>query len=195
MPIKKLSFTNLESLIKNYLSNKEHVPTAELIKKLRPAKQRGWLNKDEMIDICYWKSPRAIWHIKSNSKSAIKKQTQLAFLSRSEETKIVELTKLKGVSIPMASAVLMLTNPKRYGVIDIRVWEVLFAMGTIKTNPQGVNFKFNEWYRYLVIIRYYSNKFKVSSRDIERILFTVHQENQVGNLYQNLTKSKNLRRC
>jgi hypothetical protein len=190
MPVKKLSYNKLDNLIKENLSVEEHLPTADLIKKLRPAKQRGWLNKDEMIDICNWKSPRAIWHIRSNSKAVIKKQSALAFSSRSEEIKISELTKLKGVSIPMASAILMLTNPKRYGVIDIRVWEVLLAMGTVNSNSKGINFKFKEWYRYLMIIRYYANMIKVSARDIERTLFIVHQENQDGLLYRNLPKSK-----
>ncbi len=190
MPVKRLSYNKLDILLKENLSVEEHLPTADLIKKLRPAKQRGWLNKDELIDICNWKSPRAIWHIRSNNKTAIKKQTALAFSTRSEEVKISELTKLKGVSIPMASAILMLTNPKRYGVIDIRVWEVLLAMGTVNSNSKSINFKFKEWYRYLMIIRYYANMIKVPARDIERTLFIVHQENQDGLLYRNLTKSK-----
>jgi hypothetical protein len=36
----------------------------------------------------------------------------------------------KGVSVPMASALLTLLDPKRYGVIDIRVWQLLHRMGT-----------------------------------------------------------------
>ena len=102
--------------------------------------------------------------------------------------KIKELIELKGVSIPMASSILMLTNPKRYGVIDIRVWEVLLKIGAVNTNMKGVSFNFKEWYRYLMIIRFFADKFKVSARDIERTLFIVHQENQDGLLYRNLAK-------
>jgi len=36
----------------------------------------------------------------------------------------------KGVSVPMASALLTLLDPKRYGVIDIRIWQLLHRMGT-----------------------------------------------------------------
>ena len=189
MPIKNLSYVKLEPLIKDNLSTEEDEPTADLIKKLRPAKKRGWLTKDEMIAICRWKSPRAIRHIESNSEKLIKKQTGLAFSTRSEELKITELIGMKGVSIPMASSILMLTNPKRYGVIDIRVWEVMLEIGTVNTNPKGVNFNFKEWYRYLMIIRYFADKFNVTARDIERTLFLVHQENQDGQLYRNLTKA------
>ncbi len=88
----------------------------------------------------------------------------------------------------MASAILMLTNPKYYGVIDIRVWEILFAMGKVKTNPKGVSFKIKEWYEYLMIIRSWANKLNVSARDIERTLFEAHQKHQKGILYKNILK-------
>ena len=179
----------LFALLEDNLSTEEDEPTSDIIKKLRPAKKRGWLTKDEMIAICRWKSPRAIRHIEFNSEKLIKKHTGLAFSTRSEELKITELIVLKGVSIPMASSILMLTNPKRYGVIDIRVWEIMFEIGTVNTNPKGINFTFKEWYRYLMIIRYFASKFNVTVRDIERTLFLVHQENQDGQLYRNLTKT------
>ena len=140
MPIKTLHYNKLEPLIRDNLSLDEHLPTAELIKTLKQAKKRGWLTKSEMILICHWKSPRAIHYIKSNRSNTIKKVTEAALNSRTEEFKMTELVKLKGVSIPMASAILMLTNPKRYGVIDIRVWEVMFYTGTVQTNSKGVNF-------------------------------------------------------
>ena len=164
MPLKKLPYIALEPLIVENLSTIEDHLTLELIKRLRQTRRRGWLTKDELVDICYWKSPRAIRHIKSNRTGTIKRLTQIAFRSRSEQTKIVEFTKLKGVSVPMASAILMLTNPKRYGVIDIRVWEVLHSIGTMQTNSRGVNFNFKEWYRYLIILRHYSDKLKGKSQ-------------------------------
>jgi hypothetical protein len=148
MPLKNLPYIALEPLIVENLSTIEDHNTLELIKRLRQTRRRGWLTKDELVDICYWKSPRVIRHIKSNRTDTIKRLTQIAFHSRSEQTKIVELTKLKGVSVPMASAILMLTNPKRYGVIDIRVWEVMHYIGTMQTNSRGVNFNFKEWFSY-----------------------------------------------
>ena len=79
----------------------------------------------------------------------------------------------------------MLTNPKSYAVIDIRVWELLYALGTVRTNPRGMAFTFEEWYRYLKILRYFARVYSVKSRDIERTLFQVHQRYQEGTLYQN----------
>ena len=84
----------------------------------------------------------------------------------------------------MASSILMLTNPQRYGVIDIRVWQLLYMMGSVKKNSAGVGFDFKHWYRFLVLIRYYAKKYNVKARDIERTLFYVHTLNQEGLLYK-----------
>ena len=184
MGTKDIPFDKLEPLIIKHLSKDEYEQTAELIKELSVAIKRGFLTKDELIKICQWKSPRAIRHIKSNTSPTIKKITSKVFDTNYEKEKIELLRELKGVSIPMASAILMLTNPKRYGVIDIRVWQLLYKIGTVKTNPKGLNFSFQEWYRYLKIIQYFAKNFKVKARDIERTLFQVHKLYQDGLLYE-----------
>jgi hypothetical protein len=83
----------------------------------------------------------------------------------------------------MASAMLMLVNPGRYGVIDIRVWQVLHAIGTVKTNAKGVGFRFRQWYQYLCIIRHVAKRLGVRARDVEWALFRAHEHYQVGKLY------------
>lgn len=184
MPLHKLPFNTLGDLLKMRLTSEEDFKTARLINEFSKTKSRGWLTKRELEKICRWKSPRAIVLVSSNSPSFIKQITQKIFKSRNEKNKVELLTQLRGVSIPMASSVLMLTNPKRYGVIDIRVWEVLYKLGTVTTNPKGVNFKINEWYRLQMILRYFSKKHEVSVRAIEYSIFLVHQEFQKGKLYR-----------
>ncbi|MBL7127620.1 MAG: hypothetical protein ISS16_01395 [Ignavibacteria bacterium] len=186
MPLKDIPFKKLEPLIRRYLNTEEEEKVKVTIKELKVAKIRGSLTKADLIKVCYFKSPRTINQIKKNSDYKISTVTKKALASRSERIKLELLTSLHGVSVPMASAILMLTNPKRYGVIDIRVWELLYKIGTMKTNPKGVNFSFKEWYRFLVIIRYFAEKFNVKARDIERTLFLVHKDYQKGKLYQNL---------
>lgn len=183
MPLNKLPYKTLTPLIKKNLNHTEDEETLDLIKTIKAAKIRGYLVKSELIQICKWKSPRAIHLILSNSNYKINSITKAAFATKSEKIKIDLLTELKGVSIPMASSILMLVNPNRYGVIDIRVWELLYSIGTMKTNSKGVNFNFTEWYRYLVIIRHFAKKHKTSARHIERTLFKVHKKYQIGNLY------------
>ena len=87
-------------------------------------------------------------------------QSSLAFGTRSERIKLEALTALHGVSIPMASAILTLTNPRRYGVIDIRVWQLLFDLKSVRTKPRGVGFNFNNWYHYLMKLRYHASELK-----------------------------------
>ena len=190
MPLQKIPYNKLEPLIKKYLDTEENDATNRLIVELRSAKRRGYLLKPELVKICGWKSPRALQLIMSNSETSVNKFTREAFATRSEKRKIELLTRLNGVSVPMASSILTLLNPRRYGVIDIRVWELLYTMGIMTSNSKAVNFKFNEWYEYLVIIRHFANEFNLKARDIERTLFNVHQGYQQGNLYDKSKKKK-----
>jgi hypothetical protein len=121
VPLRELPYNTLEPLIRDYLPNEEHEETAALIKRLAPARRRRFLTPEELELICRWKSARAIQHIRANTSRQIRLATAAALNTRSEMQRLDALTALRGVSIPMASAILMLLNPKRYGVIDIRV--------------------------------------------------------------------------
>lgn len=90
---------------------------------------------------------------------------------------------LRGVSVPMASSILMLLDPRRYGVIDIRAWQFLHAAGAVTGKPSGVGFSFNHWYQFLTILRYFAKRFNVKARDIERALFSAHRKTHKGRLY------------
>jgi hypothetical protein len=83
----------------------------------------------------------------------------------------------------MPSAMLTLLNPRRYGVIDIRVWQLLHALGAVTKKPRGMGFNFKNWYQFLRIIRYFAKRHGVNARDIERTLFLAHQRYQKGKLY------------
>ena len=183
MALTRLPYKRLQQLVGLHLSTAEHPPTAMLIRELSAVRKRGYLTRLELIKVCEWKSARAIKHIRRNRAATVSKVTSAAFSTRSEQKKLSLLTSLCGVSIPMASAILMLTNPTRYGVIDIRVWQLLFKMGTVTSNPHGIGFDFKEWYRFLIIIRYFAKMYEVNARDIERTLFNVHSRYQRGVLY------------
>jgi hypothetical protein len=183
MPVKDLPYNTLEPLVKKYISTEEWEGTVILMKEFRSVKKNGFLTKEELIKVCYWKSPRAIKYIKSNRADAIKRITGMALGSRKEHEKITELIKLKGVSIPMASSILTLVNPKQYGVMDIRVWQLLYQTGIATTNPKGTAFKIEEWLLFLNTLRHFSKKMNVTARDVERTLFLIHKKYQEGLLY------------
>ena len=183
MGLLNLPHKQLGPLIKAYLSTQESIDTADKIRKLRPARDRGYLTPSELEVVCRWKSPRALQHIKNNSAFRVRKATKRALTTRSERAKLQALTELNGVSVPMASAMLMLLNPRRYGVIDIRVWQLLHALGAVTKKPRGTGFNFKNWYQFLRIIRYFAKRHGVNARDIERTLFLAHQRYQKGKLY------------
>lgn len=174
----------LIEVIKENLNRKEDKRAAKLIKELKGVKERGFLNPEEFIKIGMWKSPRPKKLYLSSTEERIISISKKAFATNFEKKKIELLAQLKGVSIPTASAILTLTDPKDYGVIDIRTWQTLYNYGVLKKNPSGVGFNSKDWYHYLKIIRYYSRKLNVPTRTIELILFYHHKNNQKGRLYK-----------
>jgi hypothetical protein len=183
MALQKLPYRTLVPLVRHYLSTDDD-DTVDLIRGLRPARARGYLSPSDLEKVCCWKSPRALHYIRSNSAAHVRDATKRALATRSERRRLDALLELRGVSVPMASAILMLVDPKRYGVIDIRVWQVLHAVGTVTKKPSGIGFNFANWYQFLMILRYFSKILGVSARDVERALFVAHKDHQKGRLYR-----------
>jgi len=69
----------------------------------------------------------------------------------------------------------------------------LYAMGAVRKKPSGVGFDFNNWYQFLIIIRYFAKKLHAGARDIERSLFLAHRAYQAGTLYRVGVSSKKKR--
>jgi hypothetical protein len=191
--LKNLPFRTVKVLLKQHLSAEEDTKTAALIRELRPARARGYLTREELEKVCRWKSARAIHLINRNSVVRVRTATRRALTTRSERRRLEALTTLDGVSVAMASAILTLLNPRRYGVIDIRVWQLLYAVGEVTKKSGGVGFNFNNWYQFLMKLRYFAKQLGVGARDIERSLFFAHQANQKGTLYQRPRKRMNRR--
>lgn len=180
----KKEYSTIEELIKQNLNTEEYAETLKLMNELKGVKKRGYFTKDEFLKIGMWKSPRPKQQYLKNSEEKIISISKKILATKFEKRRIELLTTLKGVSIPTASAILTLIDPQNYGVIDIRVWQVLYLYGSVKVKPTGTNFDFNNWYNYLMKLRYYAKKFKVSARDIERTIFIHHKKIQDGNLYK-----------
>jgi hypothetical protein len=176
-------YDNLTALLANELIREDTPDTLELIRDLRDVRRRGHLTKREFLAICRWKSPRAIRHYLKNSPARIRRQSAAALAARSERARFEALTALDGVGAPMASAILTLTNPRRYGVIDIRVWQLLFDLGSVRTKPGGVGFTFGDWHLYLTELRHHAKQLGVSVRAVEYSLFLYHRRVQRGVLY------------
>ena len=178
-----MRYRDIAELLANELTAEDSDETRRLMRDLRVVRQRGYLTKREFIEICRWKSPRATRHYMKNSPERIRRKTAAAFASRDERARFEALTALDGVGAPMASAILTLTDPRRYGVIDIRVWQLLYELGSVRTKPRGVGFTFNHWHEFLMMLRPQAKRLGVSVRTVEYSLFCYHRKEQKGVLY------------
>ena len=183
MGLKKLQYASLGDLLDNEPITREDPDTASLMRRLRHVRVDRGLSRREFLEICSWKSPRSIRHCRRNSAESVKSVVRQAFASRSERRRMELLTSLHGVSVPTASAILTLTNPRRYGVIDIRVWQLLFRLGSVNRNPRGQGFRFDHWDEYLKILRHHARRLGVSVRLVELSLFKFHRHHERGSLY------------
>ena len=183
MALRSVPCGSLIALVRAHLDTAEDAGTAALVRELRAARARGYLTRPELVAVCRWKSARAIHHIRANTPAVVRAATGAALQARGERQRLAALTGLKGVSVAMASALLTLIDPRRYGVIDIRVWQLLHRIGSVTGKASGVGFNFDNWSQFLGVIRPIARRLGVTARDVERTLFAVHKRYQRGTLY------------
>ncbi|MBS3084710.1 hypothetical protein J4411_02245 [Candidatus Pacearchaeota archaeon] len=180
----KKNYQSLGKLLKNNLGNSETEEALKLIDSLKYSSKNGFISKEQFYKVAMWKTPKPKNHYLSNSNEKIKEVSKSVLSSNSDEEKINLLTQLKGVSIPVASSLLTIINPKKYGIIDIRVWQILYLYSEVKNKPAGQGFNLKDYLVYLSILRKYAQLFNRNVRDIERNLFFYHKKIQEGNLYK-----------
>lgn len=180
----KKEYANLEELILKNLNTNEDLKTTNLIHKLRNVAKQGYFTKEEFYSMCMWKTQRQKPRYLSNSEEDIRLVSRDVFSTGDEEKKIELLISLHGVGIPVASAILMLTKPQDYAVIDKRVWQILYLYGEVNTKQGGTNFRVGDWNTYLLKLRGYAGKFEVTARNIDLTLYFYHKKIQEGTLYR-----------
>jgi hypothetical protein len=164
------------------LSSEEDEPAAALIHRLRAGRNRGYLTASELEAVCLIASRHPAHSIQpAIPPFDLRPDPPSPPAANKGPPQPVGIR--KGVAVPMASALLMLLDPERYGVIDIRAWQLLYETGTVQTNARGMGFTIENWLQYLTILRRLARKFRVSARDIGRALFNLHREHQEGRLY------------
>jgi hypothetical protein len=173
----------LTALLRRELVPDEHPPTAALIRELAGVRARGAFTRAEFRVMCRWKSPRAQHLWETNSPARIRAVSHAVLATRSEQRRMELLTGLHGVGIPIASAILTLIDPRRYGVLDIRAWQLLFALRSVTANRRGQGFTIAQWEEYLAALRHHARRLEVSARTVEYTLFVCHRRLQRGLLY------------
>ena len=183
MALRRPRHPSLAALLGRELTLDEDPGTLALIAGLRHVKQAGEFSRAEFLRMCRWKSPRAAPHYAKNRASRIRAISRAALATRCERRRMEALTTLSGVNVPVASAILTLIDPARYGVLDIRVWQLLFALRCVDGKPGGRGFTVRDWQLYLDRLRPHARRLGVSARAVEYTLFRYHQKLHTGRLY------------
>jgi hypothetical protein len=170
-------------LLDRELAAAEDPATAALIESLRGIAKAGEFGRSEFLAMCRWKSPRSAPQCAKNGAAAVRRVSRRVFSTRDERARIEALCTLRGVGVPTASAILTLVDPRRYGVLDIRVWKLLFRMGVVEKNPAGTGFRTEHWLQYLAHLRREARRLRAPVRQVELSLFLYHQRVHRGVLY------------
>jgi hypothetical protein len=183
MPLHRLSLRAMKARLARLAVPEEDPATAALIARLACVRRRGAFTRAELLLMATWKSARARPHYLRNSPALVRAVSRAALAARTEGERMAQLTRLTGVSIPVASAILTLIDPRRYGVLDIRVWQFLHALDPALGNPGGRGFSVGHWERYLARLRAEARRRGVTPRAMEWALFHAHRALQRGRLY------------
>ena len=183
MPLKRLPYASVDALLAREPACPEDPATRALIQTLRGVRRRGEFSRTEFLRMCRWKSPRAAPHYRRNSAARVRAASRAALAARSERGRLEPLVSLTGVSVPVASAILTLIDPRRYGVLDIRVWQLLHALGAVRGKPAGRGFHPSDWEAYLRCLRQAARNARAPVRGVELTLFHCHRKFQAGRLY------------
>lgn len=183
MPLKRVPYRSLRVLLRRELVAEEHPETAALIRRLAHVKMAGRFTRAEFLAMCRWKSPRSRRHYERNTAATVRRVSAAVLATRSERRRMARLVELPGVSVATGSAILTLIDPRRYGVLDIRCWQLLFRVRSVAGNRRGRAFTVGQWEQYLERLREHARALGVSARSIEYTLFHCHRKLQRGRLY------------
>ena len=153
MPLRRVPYRSLRVLLRRELLTEEHAATAALIRRLAHVKATGGFTRKEFLAMCRWKSPRSRRHYERNTARAIRRASVVVLATRSERERMSRLIALPGVSVATASAILTLIDPRRYGVLDIRCWQILFSIRSVAGNERGGRSPVSQWEQYLERLR------------------------------------------
>src|SRR3989441_10290418 len=136
VPLGRVPYRSVEALLRRELVE-EDPATAALVGELADVRRRGWFTRGEFLQMCRWKSPRALRRYAADPAATVRRVSRAVLAARSERRRLELLTRLRGVSVPTASAILTLIDPRRYGVLDVRAWQLLFGLGSVGRKPAG----------------------------------------------------------
>lgn len=133
---------------------------------------RRYYSKDELVEICSWKTPRSKLLVKSNEANFIREVTRTALITPDERLRVEVLTLLKGVGWPTASALLHFGHQDSYPILDFR------ALWSLGVDAVRVTYDFDFWWAYTQFCRQLAAECGVSMRVLDQALWQYSSECQ-----------------
>jgi len=180
-------FTGPDEL-RNYRGQaNDDAETQDLKERIRKAMERrdpAYLNYDEFDQILEWKLKgqrgRTERLRQGNTEDIIQVVTSVALNIEHDdndyelELRVNLLRSLRGVEVPVASAVLALVYPNMYAVIDFRVWRQLFQ-------EEKRDFNIRDYKRYIQRIRELAEQLRWPCQEVDYAIWTYDYMNN-GNV-------------
>lgn len=81
-----------------------------------------------------------------------------------------KLDEVKGIGVPIASAILTVCYPERFTILDYRAWETLYDLRRVKTKkvPTGIYGYFN---MYLPACKKLAQDLRMSLRELDHAMW------------------------
>ncbi len=145
----------------------------QLCSVVRPEAQRqGHITREQLLQICYWKTPRAAGKAEPNDDAFVREVTRIAFGTTQERVRIQILTMLAGVGWPTASAILHYTISEDYPILDVR------ALWSLEMERTTANYTFPLWDAYIKECRRIASNAGVSVRTLDKALWQYAKTHQ-----------------
>ena len=145
--------------------------------------QQSRLEKEDLLEIVRWKSPRALPKAEKNPYWLVRIASAQAFECFDLGLGLWNLCYLEGVSVRMASAIMAAYDPDQYTVLDVRAWGALDRLGLLKPlgfqsygSVETVSLDDCRLYRpYAFACRHLAFDIEVDLRTLDRCLWVIGQ--------------------
>lgn len=148
---------------------------------IRATRQPLFLNADDFDIILRWKlgsqyGRQRRWRL-ANTDEVIRAVTGVALTvthpdpNYELELRVGLLCTLRGVAVPVASAILTLVFPEAYGVIDFRVWRQVF-------DDERSGFSIPDYQRYLNVIRSLAQELDWTVQEVDLAIWELDRQTQ-----------------
>ncbi len=148
-------------------------PDGHLIALNNSIQRQGYFTKEQLLELCQWKSPRAAPKAEINEDDFVQEVSRISLVTENERLRIEVLTLLNGVSWPIASAILHFYVSNTYSILDVR------ALWSLQCEVRGnYQYNYNLWSRYVNYCRQTAAAAGVTVRILDKALWQYSKEHQ-----------------